>query len=73
MFVGMHDTKKSINFFGVIEELATHHKLHPSSSSSGRGAAQQAVNDICQGMDLLSSALLWHVVSCDRRHTLGVL
>jgi hypothetical protein len=66
------DKEKLISFFGVIEELATHPKLQHSSSSSERGATQQAVNDICQGMDLLSSALLWHVVSGDRRHMFGV-
>jgi hypothetical protein len=39
--------------------LATHHKLQPSSlSSSGRGATQQASQ-----RHLVSSALLWHVVT----------
>ncbi|KAM0834644.1 hypothetical protein ACQ4PT_063460 [Festuca glaucescens] len=42
------------------EELPTRHKLQPSSVLS---ATQQAVSDICKGMDLVSSALLWHLVT----------
>jgi hypothetical protein len=50
-----------INFLAVTDELEIHHKL--AFFLLGQSGAQQAINDICQGKDLISSALLWHVVT----------
>jgi hypothetical protein len=58
------DNKEKLAFTRFrAEELIAHHKLQPSSSSSEQGAGQHVVSNICQGMDLVSSVLLWHVVT----------
>lgn len=59
------DSKERVGFISFhSKELSAHHKLQTSSSSSfGFSAAQQVVICICQGLDLVLSALLLHIVT----------